>query len=106
MTDIRTRNNGEREICYWSDTFGFRSMFDTSPDEVELVRGPTYKPYSDLTPLAGKTLKLKSFGASVLVIEANRLRAWAGRAINNVDAEYIFVNVTHLDGTPCGELVQ
>ena len=106
VTDIRTRIDGTRQACFWSETSGFFSLSDTCNPEVELITDPVYKPYSDLRPLVGKSLTINADGdnANFLVVWASRKLAQVGIGNELRDAQYIFNWYTHLDGSPCGEL--
>ena len=68
---------------------------------------PQYKPYSDLRVLVGKVrVQVRHDGISPLhqmVTDASESYAWIG--VKTRSPSDVLADWTHLDGTPCGELV-
>ena len=70
---------------------------------------PQYKPYSDLRVLVGQRIKWKDDGEVRLVVQATESTCWTingdGDAME-YDRKEMLEMTTHIDGTPCGELVE
>ena len=102
FVDSRNRDNGTLEHCYWSGVRGYCSTIHDA--DVELM--PQYKPYPDLRVLVGKTIRNKMNDGVHLVVAAVDDIAAIGSVERPMSAEQILDLHTHLDGTPCGELVE
>ena len=78
--------------------------------EVIPIREPQYKPYSDLTKLLGVGVKHIATGQRqlIVVLAENTIQCVVldedGDALQ-LDNNDLYQCYTHLDGTPCGELV-
>ena len=68
---------------------------------------PQYRPYPDLRVLVGKVLSCDNDERQLLCTEAVEQKAWIGHDCRGGwCAEEVLSQCTHLDGTPCGELVE
>lgn len=75
------------------------------PEAVELAPEPQYRPYSDLRPLVGKVVKHRDGSHGIINWADATYFQFGGADADLFPAQQLLANYTHLDGTPCGELV-
>lgn len=77
--------------------------------EVELVTDPPkpkYRPYSDLRPLVGKVVVHQDGSHGVINWADSTHFQFGGADADLFPAQELLGHYTHLDGTPCGKLVE
>lgn len=98
--------DGKPQFSIWNK-HGFDIVF--ADLDVSRFIEPQYKPYSDLRVLVGKPIKWKDDGEVRLVVQATDGTCWTingdGDAVEYDRVEILEIT-THLDGTPCGELIE
>jgi len=105
--ECRTRLDGATDFVTWDAEDGFDIWYVDK--EVILIREPQYKPYSDLRLLVGKAIRWKDGGEVRLVIQArvdSCVTVDDDGDTSNYDRDQMLEDTTHLDGTPCGELME